>query len=475
MRTSYNGNGGIDGRALIDSSVTLDNILRKIEINHLVVESPELFELLRKCESEFEQISETRKVIDIGAFVKSKVQMAVDTDYFDRRVSEMTGEFETGLEEVKADLLKTIEQKFDPASANSYTDRIQKFFEEKKTQFEKYIQNSLLELANSKKAIAEKIDQSFNPELRNSHIGRLMDFVDRFRNEIRKDFNIEQEGSVAHQMKQLIKQTLGENGELAQSMDRRLSFDNPNSTIAILQNNLVKKLDEIKMEITASKSAAETAQAALERSAQKGFDFEDMLHACLEDFARQRGDMVEDVSKCQGELTRSKKGDFIYTVTAMNKKIAIEAKNRKMQTPARLLAEMDETHVNRRADGVIYIHADESQLHRQVGAFQEYPTNKIVTHFGLWEIALKIAISRLTIDNAAIEGIDRAAVEKEIDAIKNSLQNFRTIKTAAKNILNESNKISSQAEQIQAEISASLENLADLLLSVGMNENSLTG
>jgi hypothetical protein len=146
-----------------------------------------------------------------------------------------------------------------------------------------------------------------------------------------------------------------------------------------------------------------------------------------------------------------------------------------MQTPARLLAEMDETHVNRRADGVIYIHADESQLHRQVGAFQEYPTNKIVTHFGLWEIALKIAISRLTLDNATIEGIDRAAVEKEIEAIKNSLQNFRTIKTAAKNILNESNKIAGQAEQIQAEISASLENLSDLLLSVGMNENSCNG
>jgi hypothetical protein len=34
----------------------------------------------------------------------------------------MTGEFETGLEAVKTDLLKTIEQKFDPASANSYTD-----------------------------------------------------------------------------------------------------------------------------------------------------------------------------------------------------------------------------------------------------------------------------------------------------------------------------------------------------------------
>jgi hypothetical protein len=113
MRTSYNGNDGMDGRALMDSSVTVDNILRKVEINYLVVESPELFELLRKCESEFEQISETRKVIDIGAFVKSKVQMAVDTDYFDRRVAEMTGEFETGLEAVKVNLLKTIEQKFD--------------------------------------------------------------------------------------------------------------------------------------------------------------------------------------------------------------------------------------------------------------------------------------------------------------------------------------------------------------------------
>jgi hypothetical protein len=35
MKTSYNGNGGIDGMAFIESSVTVDNILRKVEINHL--------------------------------------------------------------------------------------------------------------------------------------------------------------------------------------------------------------------------------------------------------------------------------------------------------------------------------------------------------------------------------------------------------------------------------------------------------
>jgi hypothetical protein len=465
MKTKFEEQEIMFQEEVTEASITIDEILKNVLINHLFVESPDLFELLRKCDTEVERIAETKKVIDIGAFVKSKVQLAVDTDYFDRRVAEMTGDFEKGLETVKSELLRNIEEKFDPTHSNSYTEKIQKFFDEKKEQFERSIQNSLKELTDGKKAISEKIDESFNPELRNSHISKLLEIVDKFQNEIKKDFNIEQEGSITHQMKQLIKTTLGEDGELTKSIDHRLSFDNPQSTVAILQENLLKKLDEIKTEITASKNAAETAQAALEKSTQKGYDFEDTLLDYLEKFARLHGDIVEDVSKVSGEVTRSKKGDFVYSVTSLNKTIAIEARNRNMQTPAKTLTEMEETILNRKSDCVLYIYADEYQLHKQVGAFQEYPPNKIVTHFGLWEIALKIAISRLTIESATIEGIDRTAVENEIESVKNSLKNFRTIKTAAKNILNESNKITNQADQIKKDISESLDRLSEIILT----------
>lgn len=471
MKANFNDKDSFNGRELLESSVSVDDIIRKIVINHLVVDSAELFELLRNCDTNIERIAETRKVIDIGSFVKNKVQMAVDTDYFDRRVSDMTGEFEKGLDTVKSDLLAIIEQKFDPSQSDSYTDKIQKFFEQKKAEFEKQIQDSLTELANGKRVICEKINESFDPDLTSSHISKFMERVDKLHTTIKDDFDLNRAGSITHQMNELIKETLGVDGELAKSIDHRLSFDNPKSTIAILQDNLIKKLDEIKTELASTRGAAEAEKAALEKSTQKGFDFEDVLLGYLEDFASQRGDLVEDVSKSQGEVTRSKKGDFVYTVTSLNKVIAIDAKNRNMPTPAKVLGEMDEACVNRKADYVIYVYAGESQLHKQVGTFQEYPTNKIVTHCGLWEIALKIAISRLTIESDSIEGIDRIAVENEIETIKNSLKSFRTIKTAATNILNESNRIADHADQIRNEITGSLDCLSELLLNGDENLN----
>lgn len=465
MKTNFNDKDGFNGRELLESSVSVDDIIRKVVINHLVVDSPELFELLRKCDTNIERIAETRKVIDIGSFVKNKVQMAVDTDYFDRRVSDMTGEFEKGLDTVKSDLLAVIEQKFDPSKSDSYTDKIQKFFDQKKTEFEKQIRDSLLELANGKKVICEKINESFDPDSKSSHISKFMENVDKLHATIKADFDLNKAGSITHQMKELIKETLGEDGQLAKSIDNRLSFDNPKSTIAILQDNLTKKLDEIKSELVSTRSAAEAEKAALEKSIQKGFDFEGILMEQLEEFARQRGDLVEDVSNVIGEITRGKKGDFLYTLTSLNKIIAIEAKNGEMPTPKNVLELMDKTMINRKADYVICIYAEESQLHNQVGSFQEYVPDKLVTHFGLLAIALKVAISRLLLDTAVIDGIDRAATEKEIETIKNSLQSFRTIKTAATNILNQSQKIKDQAGQIRNEISTSLDILTELLLT----------
>lgn len=273
MKANFNDKDGFNGRKLLESSVSVDDIIRKVVINHLVVDSPELFELLRNCDTNIERIAETRKVIDIGSFVKNKVQMAVDTDYFDRRVSDMTGEFEKGIDTVKTDLLTIIERKFDPSKSGSYTDKIQNFFDQKKGEFEKQIQDSLTELANGKKVICEKINESFDLNSKSSHISKFMERVDKLHTTIKDDFDLNRAGSIAHQIKELIKETLGEDGELTKSIDRRLSFDNPKSTIAILQNNLIKKLDEIKTELASTRSAAEAEKACFGKKYTKGIRF----------------------------------------------------------------------------------------------------------------------------------------------------------------------------------------------------------
>jgi hypothetical protein len=126
---------------------------------------------------------------------------------------------------------------------------------------------------------------------------------------------------------------------------------------------------------------------------------------------------------------------------------------------------MDEAKTNRNADFVIYLAASEDQLHKQIGDFQIYDNDKLVTHAGLWQVALKVVISLLKLENTELDGIDRNAVEKEIESIQNSIKAFRTIKTAANTVKNEAEKILSNSDQIKNDISDSLTNLEQLLFS----------
>jgi len=143
--------------------------------------------------------------------------------------------------------------------------------------------------------------------------------VEKFREQINKDFDQEIDGSILNQMKQMIQTKLGDNGKLVKLIDNRLSLNNPNSAVKTLYDDFMKKLEEIKAEIAATKSATDTQKAALEKSTQKGYAFEDLLMEQLEAFAQQRGDLVEDVSIATGEVTRGKKGDFLYRVTSLKK------------------------------------------------------------------------------------------------------------------------------------------------------------
>lgn len=446
-------------------SIDLEELSKKVIINYFTIENKNLFDLLRQHEQEVQKRVELKNVLELGAFVKTKVQMVMDTDYINLRVKEMTDEFDNGMSLVKQELLSTIENKFDPAKTDSYTERINTFFSTKKEELQSELKASLQNISDSEKALSSRIDQSFDPSLKTSYLSQLLEHIENFGNDIKKRFDISQDGSITYQMKELIQSTLGQDGALLKSLDKRFSFDNPESTIVVLQSNLINKLNEIKQELVASKSAAEAEKAVLDKSVQKGFDFEEILYDNLQEFAQLRGDIVGDVSKATGDAGRSRKGDFVYSVTSLNKKIVIEAKNRaRAETPNKILEAMDQSKTNRNADFVIYVAASEDQLHKQVGVFQEYLPDKIVTHFCLWEVALKIAISRLTLNNSELQGFDRHSVENEINTIKSSLTSFRSLKTSANSIIKEAEKIAKQSEHLKKDISNSVDKLNDLIV-----------
>jgi hypothetical protein len=448
-------------------SVTIDTLSKIIFINYLELHNPELYATLIKIEKPEEQIIELKKVIDIGTFVKSKVEMVMDTDYVDLQIKKMTENFLNGVEVSKDEILSLVQYNFDPSKTDSYTNQINQFFLQNKNSFVQSVQQSLSELNKSKELLTKSLNDSLNPDLKSSHMSKVIGAFSDFESNIVQLFDLTKQNSITSQFKTLLENNLGANGQFLKLVEKKLSFDNPDSTISQLQKNIQADLSLIRQEIASIKTSAETSKAIIDKTPQKGFEFEEQLLLQLESFASVNGDIVEDLSKTSGSTLKSKKGDFNYTVSSLKKVIAFEAKNRDaIATPATLIKEMAATKTNRNADYVIYITASENQLHKQIGQWQEYDNDKLVTHLGLWQVALKVAIARMKMESVEIENIDRTAFEQEIQTISTALKNMKIIKSASTNIINEANKISSQAEEIKNQITNSLTNL-NLLVSLG--------
>ena len=120
---------------LSDGSLHLDETIRLVTLQNIDIQNPEFFHLIKKKGNLAEQIEETRKVIEIGSFVKSKVEMVMDTDFVETRVRDMTHEFQNGMRLIQKEVMEQVDKNFDPAQAESYSARMNRFFQEKRFQF----------------------------------------------------------------------------------------------------------------------------------------------------------------------------------------------------------------------------------------------------------------------------------------------------------------------------------------------------
>lgn len=449
-----------------EPSIELDKALQYVIIHQLQIENPVLFNHLIKIKNESEQVCELIKIIDIGSFVKGKVQMVLDTDYLERRVENMTNDFHSNLNTMKNEVLKLMDVNFDPTQKNSFTNQINDFFQDLSLKIMKQFTEAARELKTSKELISEKIKNSLDPEIKSSYFSKMVEEIGDFEKRINVIFDIKTEGSITNNLKSLLDSNLGKDGNFIKIIENKLSFNNPVSAVNLLQKNIINEIKSLKEEIIAIRSANEVEKKIKDKSIQKGKEFENIVLESLEKYASLNGDLVEDLTEKGGNILNSKKGDFNYIVKSLNKTISIEARNRtSASTPQNIIRDLEATIENRKADYSIYLTANDSQLHKQIGLFQEYDDNKLVTHYGLLEVALKVAISRMKIKSKEIEGIDKVAVEFEINSITESLKSFKSVKSAANNIRKEADKILIESEDIKKIINNSLNNLNQLLSS----------
>jgi len=105
--------------------------------------------------------------------------------------------------------------------------------------------------------------------------------------------------------------------------------------------------------LTAIEAAASARASERAKSAAKGADFEELLGAMLGELARGSGDLLDRTADDQGDVIRSKKGDFVITVNpaltnGADLRLVVEAKDRAISGRA-MRDELREAKTNRGA------------------------------------------------------------------------------------------------------------------------------
>jgi len=205
------------------------------------------------------------------------------------------------------------------------------------------------------------------------------------------------------------------------------------------------------------------------RTTLKGADFEDLCQDLLESFAKIFGDIIENTTSMTGKVKRSKKGDFVLTLADSSRKITFETKDVGSISANEIRKILDEAIENREASYGVLVAKSVEAVPKSIGWFQEIGNDKLVVALGsnsegsfhdeLLLIAYKLARAKVNSQSLKEKQVDTEFIETKIEAIKQKIQKFRTIKTECNNIVKASNCIKTTSEALAKEIGMELDDM----------------
>ncbi|HET7028769.1 MAG TPA: hypothetical protein VFI28_13835, partial [Candidatus Limnocylindrales bacterium] len=141
----------------------------------------------------------------------------------------------------------------------------------------------------------------------------------------------------------------GDASKLAQLLDPTRA----SSPLHQFRGEITERFDRLSERIVALEAAGQARGAERAKSAAKGADFEDLLEALLADVARGSGDLLDRTGGETGDVMRSKKGDFVLSVSdalarGADLRIVVEAKDRAV-SGREMREELREAKANRNA------------------------------------------------------------------------------------------------------------------------------
>lgn len=308
----------------------------------------------------------------------------------------------------------------------------------------------------------------------------LADFRSQFEAMLGESFNPDSKKSLISKF-ELVMQTAAE--EQARRLNRALDPHAPDSLVGRLRDDLIKtvkdetaelakRVAEVREVITSGAAASAAAKAMFDKTALKGFRFEDVLHELINGQAVHYGDVAAQVGKEYGALG-TQDGDEVVTINPEDTRgattnVVWEAKTTRLGL-RRILDELERAMENREASVGIAVFGNVDTAPIKV-PFAQYgeravlvidkddPDESAVQLAYMW--ARWVARRRLGEDNAGID-IDKieTLISDTIRALEHASQ-VRKCHTMAKKGIEEANEhldtmtreIKSTMDELRSEI-----------------------
>ena len=213
-------------------------------------------------------------------------------------------------------------------------------------------------------------------------------------------------------------------------------------------NTAFEKLND---RLTAIEAASAARVAERSKSSAKGTDFEDLLDEMLGEAVRPTTDTIERTGTASGDVSRSKKGDFLLNIDprscgGADLRVVIEAKNRG-RSWREMREELDAAKRNRAASAALAIYTPEHApagvapfdvRYGHVFAVIDPESPDMATLTAALRLArlhalASVATQKAEVDPARVTAA-LAAVKTELEAIRALKVNLTSIKTSADNV-----------------------------------------
>jgi hypothetical protein len=229
-----------------------------------------------------------------------------------------------------------------------------------------------------------------------------------------------------------------------------------------------KRIEALTAELTALKErlgAKEELEAEQSRGTAKGRDFEERVHALVDEIATARGDVAHHVGDQAGE-TRGKKGDTVVEIGAgagpCLAKIAFDPKDSQLTRPKAwevLNGSLDD----RGAAYAVLVVATEENVPPKTQSLVEYEGNKLIVAVdredperNLLEAAYGIARARALAARQDELALDAPAMKEAIDETRRALESLKTARQALTGVRKNADSIESTLAGMEESAKAAL-------------------